>query len=303
MKRLIAIGECMIEMSGAGDDLWRLGIAGDTLNTAWYARAALSPDHWNVAYGTVIGADSFSARVPTFLTENGIEVDRIDEHPQRSIGLYAISLKDGERSFSYWRDTSAAKTLADDSAALAAMTDRVDAVHISGITLAILPPEGRARLIHRLAELRAKGVTTVLDPNIRPRLWEDATTAARTITAAARACDIVLPSFDDEAACFGDTAPEVTLERYASLGATTVIVKNGGGAIHLLANGNRLVVDGLAQVSPIDTTGAGDSFNGAFLAAVLQGQSVLAAVHAGHAMASRVVQHRGALIPMRDLRV
>ncbi len=301
MKHLVSLGECMIELSGAGDDLWRMGIAGDTLNTAWYARATL-PDDWRVSYGTVVGTDAFSARVPLFLGAAGIKTDRVFTHPTRSIGLYAITLRDGERSFSYWRDTSAAKTLADDADRLAQMTADAGMVHVSGITLAVLSPAGRQTLISHLADLRAAGVQTVLDPNIRPRLWESLETAAQVLTAAARSCSIVLPSFDDEAACFGDADQQATLDRYAALGVETIIVKNGGGPIAVQTAGNRLVLDGITPVQPVDTTGAGDSFNGAFLAALLQGQSILSAVHAGHAMAARVVCHRGALIPMDDLR-
>ncbi len=252
MKRFVSIGECMIELSGGTDDLWRMGIAGDTLNTAWYARASL-PDDWRVSYGTVIGCDGFSAKVPAFLTANGLHTDALFTHPSRSIGLYAISLTDGERSFSYWRDTSAAKTLADDPAMLATMTDGAEMV------------------------------------------------AKQTATAAAQAADIILPSFDDEATLFGDASPQVTCQRYLNAGAKTVVVKNGAGSMTVHDNGKSFTIDGLKVVDPIDTTGAGDSFNGAFLAALLQGQSILSAVHAGHAMAAKVVMHHGALIPMDAL--
>lgn len=300
MKRFVSIGECMIELSGGTDDLWRMGIAGDTLNTAWYARASL-PDDWRVSYGTVIGSDGFSAKVPAFLTANGIHTDALFTHPNRSIGLYAISLTNGERSFSYWRDTSAAKTLADDPAMLATMTDGAEMVHVSGITLAILSTQGRQNLIAHLMKCRANGVKIVLDPNIRMRLWEDAETAKQILTAAAQAADIILPSFDDEATLFGDASPEETCQRYLDAGVKTVVVKNGAGPMTVHENGKSFLIDGLKMVNPIDTTGAGDSFNGAFLAALLQGQSILSAVHAGHAMAAKVVMHHGALVPMDAL--
>ncbi|GAA4228818.1 2-dehydro-3-deoxygluconokinase [Sagittula marina] len=300
MSRFLSIGECMLELSGAGDDLWRMGIAGDTLNTAWYARACL-PDSWQVAYGTCIGRDPFSARVPAFLQENGIEVDRIQTHPTRSVGLYAISLVEGERSFAYWRSASAARTLADDLEQLETMTREAQVIHVSGITLAILPPEGRRRLIEVMTRRRAEGVTVSLDPNIRPALWEDPDTAAEILTQAARAATILLPSFDDEKACFGDATPAATLARYAALGADTVIVKNGGGAILARHEGQSFETGELARVTPVDTTGAGDSFNGACLAAIATGSPLPDAVAAGHTVASKVVMHRGALMPMKEI--
>lgn len=300
MNRLLSIGECMIELSGAGGDLWRLGIAGDTLNAAWYARACLPAD-WSVAYGTVIGTDGFSRKVPAFLAENRIETDRILTHPGRSIGLYAISLKDGERSFSYWRDTSAARTLADDPRALQRMTADAGVILVSGITLAILPPAGREALLAVLAARRAEGVLTVLDPNIRPRLWEDKQTVRTVITTAARTASVVLPSFDDEHACFGDASPSATRERYAGLGADTVVVKNGGAPVLACHRGARHEISLLDRVQPVDTTGAGDSFNGAFLAAFVTGATIPEAVAQGHRVALQVVSRPGALLPMDTL--
>ncbi|MBL4646655.1 MAG: sugar kinase, partial [Rhizobiales bacterium] len=69
--RFLAIGECMVELSGAGPDLWRSGFAGDTLNTSWYARACL-PNSWSVEYLTRIGIDTLSDRMISFLAENNI---------------------------------------------------------------------------------------------------------------------------------------------------------------------------------------------------------------------------------------
>ena len=139
MKRFVAVGECMVELApdGAG---WQIGIAGDTFNTAWYARALL-PAAWSVAYLTSLGADPFSLRALDIMRDNGIATDLVQHHPIRSIGLYAISLHDGERSVSYWRDSSAARTLADDPDLLEAAFRSADVIHTSGITLAILPPK------------------------------------------------------------------------------------------------------------------------------------------------------------------
>lgn len=301
MTRFVAIGECMIELSPtATEGMWQQGIAGDTLNTAWYARAAL-PDTWQVDYVTRLGTDAFSAGIIAFLAQNGLGTGHITRDASRGPGLYAITLKDGERSFTYWRSDSAARRLADDPAILAQALTGADIALVSGITVAILPPAGREALLSALTTARKAGCLIAFDPNIRPRLWEDLDSARHWITRFAGCTSIALPSFDDEAALFGDETPLATIARYQAAGVPEVVVKNGGREVCWACSGETGIETGLPMAQPVDTTGAGDSFNGAYLAARLQRGDVISAIHAGHAMALKVIGHRGALVPQAAL--
>lgn len=301
MGRFVSLGECMVELSQAGEGLLRQGFAGDTLNTAWYARALLPAD-WAVEYATVVGSDPLSDRMTAFIAEAGIGTDHIGRHPERAPGLYMISLAAGERSFTYWRDRSAARTLADDAGWLARVFAGADLIYISGITLAILAPEGRTRLRDELAKARRAGAKVAFDPNIRPRLWTDPQTMRAEISAAAAISDILLPSHDDEAAHFGDLSPLATAQRYLALGAREVLVKNGGGVMVAAEAGQAPVaLPALPRITPVDTTGAGDSFNGGYLAARLTGAEMPTAAAAGHHVAARVIGHHGALMPFAEI--
>jgi 2-dehydro-3-deoxygluconokinase len=301
-KTFVSIGECMIEMAALEDGDFRLGFAGDTLNTAWYARACLPRDTWNVAYFTRVGEDIYSGKMLEFLRKNGIDTRFITRDPDRRPGLYIIEISNGERSFTYWRDQSAAKRLADDREGLSAALSAAAVVYFSGITMAILSAEARATLLNELAGARAAGSTIVFDPNLRPRLWASADEMRRVTMQAASAADILLPSFDDESATFGDQDLSACAERYIAAGAKTVLVKNGGGPMLLADGANRHAIDAIEQVQPVDTTGAGDSFNGGFLAALCSGATPVEAVAAGHAISLQVIMHRGALVPMSELR-
>lgn len=292
---ILCIGEAMVELSPAGGGLWRMGIAGDTLNMAWYLRRSLGPD-WRVGYFSRVGTGEYSRQMLDFLAAEGIGTDHVARDPEREIGLYAISLSKGERSFSYWRDHSAARRLADDPERLRAALAGCRIACLSGITLAILPEAGRRALLEALRVARAAGTQVVFDPNLRPRLWAGAAEMRGWIEAAATCADLLLPSLDDEMAHFGDADARATAARYLRLGAGRVVVKNGGGPVLLAdAQGCRLV-EGLPRVAPVDSTAAGDSFNAAFLAAGLHGADPVAAVRAAHDFSLQVVSHPGALV-------
>ena len=294
---ILSIGEAMLELSAAGEsDLWRLGIAGDTLNTAWYLRRLIGANY-PVGYFTRVGQGEFSQKMLDFLQAEGIGTDHIARDPRREIGLYAISLKDGERSFSYWRDTSAAKLLGDDPAALDRALAGARIAYFSGISVAILSDRGRANLRDALARARTQGTMVVFDPNLRPRLWPDAAAMLAGIETAASGADLVLPSFDDEATHFGDVDAAATIRRYLDLGAGHVVVKNGGGPMHFGGSQGAGDLPELTPDTPVDTTAAGDSFNAGYLAAMLQGADCADAIRAGHRLSRQVIRHRGALVP------
>jgi 2-dehydro-3-deoxygluconokinase len=298
----LSVGECMVEFLRQEDGLWRQGFAGDTLNVAWALRAILPAEH-GVGYLSRVGTDALSDRMLAMLDAAGIDTIAIGRDAERTLGLYTIETDAaGERSFTYWRSVSAARGLARDGAALAAAFAGADLVYLSGITLAILPAGDRERLLAALGTRGARPFRLAFDPNFRARLWPDAAEARAAVTALARISDIVLPSQDDEAACFGDTDARATLARYAALGVPEVVVKDGARPTLLQWNaaGSRHPV--LPAERVLDTTGAGDSFNGAYLAARLLGAAPEAAVAAAQAVSRAVVGQRGALIAPADIR-
>ncbi len=295
-KLFLSIGECMVELAPTADGRYERNFAGDTFNTAYYARNFLRPD-WSVEYVSAVGTDEISETMLAFLSAQRIGTSRIARVADRSVGLYMIQLNNGERKFSYWRSHSAAKTLADDSARLDGWLDSANAIFFSGITLAILSAEGRSNLFDALSRARRKGAVVAFDPNIRLRLWPDPAEMRAAITKAASIANVVLPSFDDEAAAFGDASPEATAVRYRSAGAKVVAVKNGGQDVLVEADGRQLTTHVTPAATVVDATAAGDSFNGAFLASYLTGADVATAAALGAAVASKVIGFRGALAP------
>lgn len=294
-QRFISIGECMIEMSGGEDRQYRLGYAGDTLNTAWYMRALLGAD-WSVDYFTGLGEDRYSDDIRAFLNANNIGTSHIRTVKNRRPGLYMIHQEKGDRHFTYWRDTSAAKMLAEDKSDLADAVEGASMVYFSGITLAILAPRARGRLLGAIVKARDAGAKVVFDTNIRPALWTSPRVMTAVLTAAATMCDIVLPTHGDEAPLFGDKSVDDTADRYLELGVEEVVVKDGAGEALIATASERVRVGPKPGATVVDATGAGDSFNGAYLSARLAGKSLLEAAEAAHRVAGVVIGQKGALV-------
>lgn len=297
-KSFLAIGECMVELAPQEGGLYAVGFAGDTFNTAWYARRTFAKD-WKIGYLTGVGTDDVSDRMVRFMEEAGIETDQIQRRKDRTVGLYMISLKDGERSFSYWRSVSAARMLGQDPGLLDAALDGVELAYFSGITLAILDGAGRDTLLQALDRAKSKGTCIAFDPNLRPRLWASDSEMCAAITQAAGVADIVLPSFDDEARFFGDIDPEGTAQRYLRAGAGGVVVKDGPGAVLFARGQERSMYQPQAVQSVVDTTAAGDSFNAGFLAEWMASGRAEMAMAAGAQLAGQVIGARGALVDVK----
>ena len=285
MTRVACVGEAMIEMSLDGDTA-ALAVAGDTLNTAVYLKR--NAPEIDVDYITRLGSDPFSQRIQSFMESESLGVSRIGIDPIAVPGLYAITLSaEGERSFTYWRSASAARQLFSDGDFT--MLEGYDLIYLSGISLAILPHEVRLALI---AYLKASGQRVAYDNNHRPRLWS--VEEAREVTASFWSfSDILLPSLDDEMAIFGERDEEVRA-RFSATSRSGAMKCGEDGPVSL----GQVIEQIYAPAKRVvDTTAAGDSFNGGYLAARLTGHSQAEALKAGHDLAAKVVGYRGAIIP------
>ena len=275
---------------------FRRGFAGDTFNTTWYLRA-LRPEI-QTRYITHVGNDDASNSMLGMMDDAGINTSYIGKSDTRTVGLYLISLNNGERSFSYWRGTSAARELGQNPTAIDHAIKDVDLIYFSGISLAILDETGRANLLNSLKRARANGKTIAFDSNLRPRLWANTTQMTQAIMDAAAVSDIVLPSYDDEVTFFDDANIDSTAARYLNAGAKTIVVKNGSGSVYFAHDSACGYVSTDAAGHVIDTTSAGDSFNAGFFAGVDRHMPIQTLIKNASQVARQVIGRKGALVPL-----
>ena len=299
---VISIGECMVELARGPDGRFGQAFGGDTFNTAVYLARCGVP----VAYATALGDDPYSVGILGLARDEGIATDLVHIAPGRMPGLYLIETnRQGERTFHYWRERSPARDLFDGPAApkVAAAMQTAKLVVFSGITLSLYGDAALDRFAVAIASARTAGARIAMDGNYRPRGWAgDLARARRTMERFWRLADIALPTFDDEAALWGDADPTATIDRLAALGVPEIVAKQGADGALCRMGSEMVAVPVPAFVKPVDTSAAGDSFNAAYLAARLGGAEPGAAALAGHCLAAIVIQHRGAIAPREATR-
>ena len=293
MTRVACIGECMVEIREAADGSLTRAYGGDTFNTALYlARLGQSVD-----YITALGDDEWSDEMVAGWQAEGIGTQGVVRLAGRLPGLYRVQTDArGERRFSYWRDSAAARSLfaLPETPHIIEALVGYDLLYFSGISLSLYGDAGRERLFATLDRARQNGHRVVFDTNFRPRGWPDRLAAQAVYRKAFARSDIVLASTEDLEPLFGASAKGELIE-YCALAET--ILKLPDNTSHILGQGPDIVVRAAPVDKVADTTAAGDSFAAAYLAARLNGAEPAAAAAAGHHLAGIVVRYPGAIIP------
>lgn len=297
MTRVVCIGECMVELRAVGPDAFVRAYAGDVYNTAVYLKRSLPQAQ--VQFLTATGDDAMSRAMRAAWGAEGIDDTLAFTVDGGSAGLYLIENDArGERRFQYWRSDSAARRWLELLQRQGETLLRgADVIYLSGISLAILSPSERTGAIELLRRLRPHVGHIAFDPNVRLRLWETPQAAAEATEAAFSVADIVLPSTEDVRLLLHIDDPAEQVNRLQGFGVREVALTLGADGC-LIADGEaRSRLPAPAVESVIDSSGAGDAFNGAYLATRLAGGSALAAAKSGLLLGSRVVAHAGAVVP------
>lgn len=298
VKKIVIFGECMVELVTANETQLTKSFAGDTYNTAVYLKR--TAPHVAVSYLTAIGEDFLSNELLFAMGNEQINTEQVYRSSQRNLGLYMVRTDPhGERTFAYWRANSAATQTIN---AMTKAPENIDYFYFSGISVAILDEPQRIKLFELLATLRSKGCKVVFDPNYRPLLWASGDEAKVWMDKSYQMADIAFPGGDDHLALYGHVNTEEVLAHLGQFEVDEVVMKNGAVGVHIVNSDGHFIVPVQKVTNVVDTTAAGDAFNGGYLAARLSGQSVTDAASHGAIVAGTVIQHPGAIIPAEALR-
>lgn len=299
---VIALGEAMVEFNQARADApeqYLRGFGGDTSNMA-IAAARLLGSRGTAGYVSRVGDDAFGRMLRELWQREGVDASGVAVDAAAPTGVYFVTHGAGGHEFAYLRAGSAASRMSPETLPLDAIR-AARVLHVSGISQAIGTSACDA-VFAAIAAAGASGTQVSYDPNFRPKLWPLARARA-VIMATIAECDWFLPSYDEAKLLSGYADPARILDWCHALGAPVVALKRGGNGV--------LVSDGRTQeeipghrVDCIDATGAGDCFDGAFVARIVLGDTPFAAARYANAAAAIATTGFGAVAPLpRDAEV
>jgi len=291
MADILAFGEALVELNQPRDGApFTQGFGGDTSN----AMIAAARCGARAGYFTAVGADRFGESLAALWKGEGVDASGIVVNGGAHTGLYFVTHGPEGHSFSYMRAGSAASRLTEaDAPTQAIRAARI--LHVSGISQAI--SSSATDLVFAAIDIaRQANVLVSYDTNLRLKLWP--LRRARAIThEAMRGADIALPSLDDATHLTGESAPDAILDFYLGLGARVVALKLGkdGSAVATPERRERVAP---FRVDAVDATGAGDAFDGAFLAEFLARGDPFAAARFANVAAALSTLGYGAVAPL-----
>ena len=280
----------MLEFNQQTDDSYLPGHGGDTSNCA----IAAARQGARVGFVTQLGADSFGDSFMELWAKEGVDTSTVRRLPNAHTGIYFVTHGPSGHQFSYFRAGSASSLMGPADLPVAALkTAKI--LHVSGISQAISANAADA-VFQAIEIVRAAGGKVSYDTNLRLKLWPIARARAVTHAAMAR-CDIALPGLDDARQLTGLDDPDAIADFYLELGAGVVALTLGAeGTLVATPDDRRRIVG--RQVSAVDATAAGDTFDGAFLARLVEGDTPFEAAAYANAAAALSTQGYGAVAPM-----
>ena len=296
---LLAFGEAMVEFNQArrpaapaGDDgRWFLqGFGGDTSNLA----VAAARQGARVACLGALGDDAPGAMLRALWDAEGIDHQAVHADPDAFTAIYLVTHDAAGHHFHFVRRGSAASRVGPARVAPSVIAD-ARVLHLSGISLA-LSDSARDAAWRAIEHARAAGTQVSFDTNLRLRLWPLAAAQAE-IDRALRACDIALPGSDDMAALIGTADGDAIADHCLARGARVVAVKLGAAGALLATRSERVRIEAF-PCEPVDATGAGDTFGGAFVTRLLGGDTLADAGRYAACAAALSTEGYGAVAPI-----
>ncbi|TLP67159.1 sugar kinase [Parasedimentitalea maritima] len=290
MSALICLGEPLCELNAQPDGSFRAGFGGDVSNVA----IAAARQGVDVGLISRVGDDPFGRDLCQLWQREGVSTDHVEVVPGQETGIYFVFHDAEGHHFVYRRKGSAASEMTTDILPDAAIA-KARMFYSSGIGLGV-SSSLRDATFQAVGIARKNNVAVAFDPNLRTALWS--LEQARSVTHnLMQCCDIALPGLDDARQLTGLHSPEDIIAFYHNLGAKIVALTLGADGVSVSDGADVVTIPG-TQMQAKDATGAGDCFNGLFLANYLRDGDILNAAKIANSGAALSTTGYGAVDPI-----
>ena len=295
--KICAIGECMIELTNAKTKLYSQSIAGDTLNFTSY----LDKKIFNTSYFTAVGTSEISMRVINFLHKQKIKTYLISKISSYEIGLYLIeNSKAGEKIFYYWRDNSAAKFFFNNQNIIKYKNQLLknQYVYFSGITLSLFENNNLHNFLSLLELLKKKQVKIIFDFNIRIKRWSKKklnSYFSQTLPFA----NILFASGEDLNFLKGSASVKTFTNLIQKYNIKHAIYRKNARLNYSFYENESYFVKNIVKDKVIDTSGAGDGYNAAYISNFIKYNNPQKALSAASELGAKIVMKKGAIVNVK----
>lgn len=294
---VISLGEPMVEFCATTvgrlsvAPLFKRGWGGDTSNFA----VAAARQELKVAHICRLGSDEFGKSFLDLWEQEGMDNSRVIIEDGAFTAIYIISLMEGGgHDFTYYRANSAASRYNVEDIDWDYL-DKAKYFHSSGISLAISKTV-REAAIKALHHVKENGGFNSFDINMRAKLW-DTETARKSLAEAFEVCDVVFASMEDMNTLYGISETEKAAKHLREMGVETVVVKHGGKGCYVSTDEKSFTMPGY-KITPVDTTGSGDAFDGAWIKGVDMGWELEKIASYSNAVGAITATGLGAVAPI-----
>ncbi len=274
VKKVISIGEALIDFIPQQKGVALKDVegflrvpGGAPLNVA----AAVAKLGGKAQMLTKLGVDGFGDAILEEVMPLGVDVSRVSRTNQANTALAFVSLKeDGERDFSFYRHPSADMLLGEEEICEEDFMNGA-ILHFCSVSLIDAPIKQAHKKAIEYA-IKHNGIIS-FDPNVRLPLWESPQECRQAILEFLPLAHIVKVS-DEELEFITSIKDEEEALKSLFVGNVEVVIYTKG------TNGSEFITKGRTihvpsfRVKVEDTTGAGDTLNGAFTVAVVEGKSI-----------------------------
>ena len=295
--KICAIGECMMELTNAKHVLYSQSIAGDTLNFTSY----LDKKIFDTSYFTAVGTSEISKRVISFLKKQNIKTNLVSRINSHEVGLYLIeNSKSGEKIFYYWRDNSAAKFFFNNRniKKFKNQLEKFDYVYFSGITLSLFENNNFHNFIILLELLKKKQVKIIFDFNIRIKRWSKKKLFSY-FSKSIPYVDILFASGQDLNFLKGNASLKTFTNLIEKYNIKHGIYRNSARLNYSFYKNERYFIINKVKSKVIDTSGAGDGYNAAYISNFIKFNNPQKALHAASQIGAKIVMKKGAIVNVK----